>query len=153
MLTEQQTFPRRIIDVPERNPIVTIKRSPSPLVRSLCLALAAVLVFQLFYVGAEPEAAGLISPPWDKLAHLGVYSTITALLWIGTAGRMPLAVLMAVVAIGALDELHQAYLPGRSADAWDFFMDVAAAAATAFALLLLYGASRPRRHRAGTLPS
>jgi VanZ family protein len=133
--------------------MVTINRSPSLLVRSLCLALAAVLIFQLFYVGAKPEAAGLIPPPWDKLAHLGVYSTITALLWIGTAGRMPLAVLMAVVAIGALDELHQAVLPGRSADAWDFFMDFVAGAGTTFVLLLLYGTGRPRRRRAETLPS
>ena len=153
MLTEQPTFPRKIIDVLERNPIVTINRSPSPLVRALCLALAAVLVFQLFYVGAKPEAAGLISPPWDKLAHLGIYSTITALLWIGTAGRMPLAVLMTVVTIGALDELHQASLPGRSADAWDFLMDVIAAAGTAFAMVLLYGAGRPRRRRAETWSS
>jgi hypothetical protein len=38
MLTEQPTFPRKIIDVLERNPIVTINRAPSPLVRALCLA-------------------------------------------------------------------------------------------------------------------
>lgn len=139
--------------MPEPSPMLTINRSPSPLVRSLCLAFAAVLVFQLFYLGAQPEAAGLILPPWDKFAHFGVYATITALLWIGTVGRMPLAVIMAVVAIGALDELHQATLPGRIADAWDFLTDVGAAAGTVFALLLLYGVGRPRRRRVETLSS
>lgn len=139
--------------MPEPNPMVTINRFPSPLMRSLCLAFAAVLVFQLFYLGAKPEAAELIPPPWDKLAHFGVYSTITALLWIGTSGRMPLAVLLAVVTIGALDELHQAGLPGRNADAWDFLMDVSAGAGTAFSMLLLYGVGKPRRRRAETLPS
>jgi len=124
---------------------VKIHHSPSPLVCSLCLAAAALLIFQLFYLGAKPEAAGLVHPPWDKLAHFAVYSTLTALLWIGTEGRMPLAVVAAVAAVGALDELHQSSLPGRIGDAWDFLADICAGVGTAFALLLLYGAGRPRR--------
>jgi len=50
-----------------------------------------------------------------------------------------------VVAVGALDELHQASLPGRVADARDFLTNVCAGAGAAFALLLLYGADRSRR--------
>jgi VanZ family protein len=107
---------------------------------------ALVMVFQLFYVGAKPEAAGLIPEPWDKLAHFAAYTAITVLLWIGTAGRMPIAVIVTVVVVGAMDELHQASLPGRVADAWDFFTDVCAVTGTAFALLLLYGADRSRRN-------
>lgn len=136
-----------LINAPEWNAAVTVNREPSPLVRSLCLVLAVAVIVQLFYLGAKPMAAGLIPPPWDKLAHFVVYSAITVLLWIGTAGRMPLAVLAAVVAIGALDELHQASLPGRAADAWDFLADVCAGAGTALTMLLLYGASGPRRAR------
>jgi hypothetical protein len=41
--------------------------------------------FQLFYLGAQPFAAGLIPAPWDKLAHLAVFAVLTTLLWIGTA--------------------------------------------------------------------
>lgn len=123
---------------------VVMARAPSPFVRGLCLVLAVATIVQLFYLGAQPMAVGLIPPPWDKLAHFGVYSAITALLWIGTAGRMPLAVIAAVVAVGALDELHQASLPGRSADAWDFVTDVCASAGTALALLL-HDASGLRR--------
>ena len=106
--------------------------------RWLCLALAAAVTFQLFYLGAQPFAAGLIPGPWDKLAHLAVFAVLTALLWIGTAGRMPIAVIATVIAIGALDELHQASLPGRFADAADFLADACAATGTGFSLFLLH---------------
>lgn len=138
---------RMVINVPESNTFMTTGYPPSPLARGLCLAVAAVIIFQLFHLGARPEAAGAIAAPWDKLAHFGVYSAVTALLWIGTSGRMPLAVIAAVAAVGAFDELHQASVPGRVADAWDFLTDVCAAAATAFAMLLSYGASARRLRR------
>lgn len=126
---------------------VKFHHASCPLVRGLCLAAAVVLVFQLFYLGARPEAAGLIPAPWDKLAHFAVYSAITVLLWIGTEGRMPLAVVAVVVTIGALDELHQSGLPGRVGDVWDFLADACAGTGTAYALLLLHGAGGPRRAR------
>ena len=103
-------------------------------VRTMCLVLAAVLVFQLFYLGSQPFAAGLILPPWDKFAHLGVFAAITALLWFATAGRTPLLVVAAVMLIGAFDELHQADLPGRTADLLDFLTDTCAALATVMLL-------------------
>jgi VanZ family protein len=102
--------------------------------RCFCLLLAAAVTFQLFYLGSQPLAAGLIPPPWDKLAHLVVYSAITVLLWIGTGGRAPILVVMAAIAIGALDELHQAAVPGRNADAGDFLMDVCAGIGTGIAM-------------------
>jgi VanZ family protein len=116
-----------------------------PLMRCLCLALAAAMTFQLFYTGSDPAAAALIpAPPWDKLAHLTVYSVITGLAWFGTAGRMPLSVIAAVIVLGALDELHQGSLPGRVADVADFAADVCAAASTGAGLLL-----RDLRRQAG----
>jgi len=104
--------------------------------RPLCFLLAALVVFQLFYLGAQPFAAGLIPSPWDKGAHLVVYSAIATLLWFGSAGRAPLAVVAAVIAIGVLDEWHQAYLPGRSADLLDLLADACAASGTVLFLLL-----------------
>jgi VanZ family protein len=98
--------------------------------------VAATVVFQLFYLGVQPVAAGLIPEPWDKLAHFAVYSLITVLLWIGTAGRMTFAVIATVVAIGALDELRQAGIHGRSADAFDFLADACAGIATTTTMLL-----------------
>jgi VanZ family protein len=104
--------------------------------RWLCLALAAMMTFQLFQVGSQPVAAGLIPEPWDKLAHFATYSVITGLAWVGTAGRMPLAVIAAIVAVGAFDELHQGSIPGRVADAADFLVDVCAAVSTGAVMLL-----------------
>ena len=66
---------------------------------------------------------------WDKVAHFSTFALITALLLYGTAGRAPLAVLGAVVAFGAFDEVHQLFMPGRTADVLDFFADATAAAA------------------------
>ena len=106
----------------------------SPGLRPLCLTLAAVIVFQLLYLGAQPFAAGLIPVPWDKLAHLAVFGAIAALLWVGTAGRIPLLTVAAVMVIGAIDELRQIGLPGRSADLLDFLVDACAASGTVLML-------------------
>ena len=122
---------------------VTVRNSAAldpishPLLRCLCLALAAAMTFQLFYTGSDSAAAALIPPPpWDKLAHFVVYSAITVLLWFGTTGRVPLAVIAAIVAVGALDELHQGGIPGRVADAADFVVDACAAIGTGAVMLL-----------------
>jgi VanZ family protein len=109
-----------------------------PLVlRGACLAAAAAVVFQLFYLGAQPMAGGLFPAPWDKLAHLCVYAGLTALLWKSSAGRMPVAVIAAVILVGGLDELHQAGIPGRHASVADFLVDVAAAVCTGAVMLFL----------------
>ena len=106
------------------------------LLRCLCLLLATAVVFQLFYLGSQPLAAGLVPAPWDKLAHFAVYSAITALLWTGTGGNMPALVIAVVIAIGALDELRQAGVPGRRAEMGDFLVDVCAGVGTGIAMLL-----------------
>ena len=113
--------------------MTTMPTEPAPRVvaaRCLCLAMAAAIVFELFTMSLRPAAAGLIAAPWDKLAHFAVYSAIAVLLWVAAAGRMRVAVLFVVVALGLLDELHQAGVPGRTADAMDFLADTCAAAAT-----------------------
>ena len=91
---------------------------------------AAGIVAMIFYLGAQPFAAHLIPVPWDKLAHLLVFGTITGLLWVGSAGRWPLLVFACVSLIGVLDEWHQAGLPGRSMDLADLLTDMIAAVLT-----------------------
>ena len=108
-----------------------------PMVRAVCLALAALIVFNLFYLAAKPFAAGLFPAPWDKVAHLLVYGGLTALVWVVTGGRMTFTVIAAVVVVGGLDELHQADIPGRVSDVADFATDVLAGFA-AGTLMLLY---------------
>ena len=94
--------------------------------RVLCLGIAAFGTSMLFYLGTQPFAIGLFPEPWDKLAHLLFFSGITSLLWIATAGRASLLLIAIVAGIGALDEWHQAGLPGRSMDIADLVTDIGA---------------------------
>ena len=91
--------------------------------RFACLVAAGGIMLGLLFLRGHPVPAG-----WDKAAHFGTFALITALLWRGTAGRAPLAVLGAVVAFAALDEVHQLFMPGRAAELADFFADAAASA-------------------------
>ena len=95
-----------------------------PTDRFVCLVAAGGIMLGLLFLRGHPVPDG-----WDKVAHFGTFALITALLWRGTAGRAPLAVLGAVVAFAALDEVHQLFMPGRAAELADFVADIAAAAA------------------------
>jgi VanZ family protein len=116
--------------------IMALEPRRTSLLQLLCLLLAVAVIFQLFYLGSQPFAAGLVPAPWDKLAHLVVYSAITALLWTGMGGNRPALAIAVVIAIGALDELHQAGVPGRRAEMGDFLVDVCAGVGTGIAMLL-----------------
>lgn len=96
---------------------------------------ALTITVMLFYLGSLPFAVELILEPWDKLAHFIVFSIITTLLWLGTAGRQPLLIIAMVTLIGTLDEWHQGYLPGRNMDIADLATDVGAAI---FMLIVLH---------------
>ena len=103
-----------------------------PTERFVCLASGIGIMLALLFVGAHR-----IPPGWDKLAHFVCFGLITALLWRGTDGRAPLVLLATVIAFGALDELHQLFMPMRSADLADFFTDAAAATAVCALLFAL----------------
>ena len=72
----------------------------------------------------------LVPEPWDKVGHFIWYGAITLLLSYITRGRMALPVLVSVCAFGALDEICQSFVPGRSADVFDFFVNAGASALT-----------------------
>jgi len=95
--------------------------------RSFYLLSAATLVVSLSWGGSQPFAAGLFPVPYDKMAHSLYFGALSLLFWLGTGGRWPVLLFVAVSAIGGLDELHQATLPGRVADIYDFLCDTAAA--------------------------
>lgn len=76
---------------------------------------------------------------FDKLAHVGIFGLFgTILAWsladrrdgLGTM-RMALAFLIGAAG-GALDEVHQIFVPGRSAEVWDAVADAAGVAAGLF---------------------
>jgi VanZ family protein len=104
--------------------------------QALCGVIAFTLIFQLFYLGAQPFASHLVPQFYDRLAHLALFSVLTGLLWIATGGRRSIALVAFVAAVGAIDELRQVQLPGRSADTLDFLADCWGAFGTACALCL-----------------
>ena len=102
-----------------------------PIDRFICLAAGGGIMAVLLFLTSHPIPNG-----WDKVAHFTVFATITALLWRGTNGRAPIAVLLAVVLFGAFDEVHQIFLPLRSAEFLDFVTDAAAATAVCAVLFM-----------------
>jgi VanZ family protein len=100
-----------------------------PTERFVCLASGVGIMMALLFVGAHR-----VAPGWDKVAHFVCFALITALLWRGTAGKAPLIVPVAVIAFGALDELHEMFMPLPAAELLDFVTDAAAALAVAVAL-------------------
>jgi VanZ family protein len=106
----------------------------------------------LYILGAQPVAVGLFPSPWDKLAHLLVFGMVGAAAGIasGTRGwRVALCCVASAVMVGAMDELHQAFLPGRAASWSDLAADAAGGFLGAATLEAAYrlGAGRFFKHR------
>ena len=92
---------------------------------ALTVALSAAV---LYVGGAQPVAVGLLPAPWDKLAHLLTFAVVG--MAAGLAGgmrgwRMVLCCLAGALLVGGMDEVHQAFLPGRTASWADLAADAA----------------------------
>lgn len=102
--------------------------------RAASWAVASSILFGLFDLGAQPFAVALIPAPWDKLAHGGVFAVLAAAIGLasGLRGwRMVLISIAGAALLGALDEWHQVFLPGRQAGLGDLLADMAGASAGA----------------------
>lgn len=119
-------------------------------------ALMVVASAAVLYVGgAQPVAVGLFPAPWDKLAHLLTFAVIGGAA--GLAGgmrgwRMALCCLAGALLVGGMDEIHQMFLPGRSASWSDLAADAAGGLLGAAALAVLYRLmderfTQPVKHR------
>lgn len=99
----------------------------------------------IFAASSVPDPAPLPGGLSDKLAHLGVYALLSATIvralararlnqvtWVHAAGAVALS-----VAYGALDELHQMSVPGRTPDWQDLVADMFGASIGAVGLLAL----------------
>lgn len=104
----------------------------------LTLTLSAAV---LYVAGAQPVAVNLFPEPWDKLAHLLTFAVvgIAAGLAGGMRGwRMALCCVAGALLVGGMDEVHQMFLPGRSASWSDLAADAAGGLLGAAALAALY---------------
>lgn len=110
----------------------------------------------LFTLSSVPAssmpATPLLFPHQDKVIHAGLYG-ILALTFIPGRGQRLLArqwwpgAFAACSAFALLDEYHQSYVPGRSADPWDLLADGVGAA---LALLLAVRLSGPLQRASWT---
>lgn len=107
----------------------------------------------IFWLSSQPR---LPAPPFafpgaDKLAHAAAFGLLALLVLFALPVRSLRAALAAVVlatAYGLADEVHQAFVAGRSSDALDLLADAAGAGLFAFS----YEALRDRRRRAARRP-
>jgi len=83
--------------------------------------------------------AAIAFVPADKIVHSVLYAVL-ALLWLfalpGRPPRVRAAIAwVAATGFGACDELHQAFVPGRSCDVWDLCADATGAGIAVAAFL------------------
>jgi len=105
---------------------------------TLALAMSAAV---LYVGGAQPVAVGLFPAPWDKLVHLLTFAVVG--MAAGLAGgmrgwRMAICCLAGALLVGGMDELHQMFLPGRSASWADLAADAAGGLLGAAVLAVLH---------------
>ncbi len=115
----------------------------------LCLVGLCGLIFWQSSGPLPPATPSL--PGLDKLAHVVVYALLA---WLAArafatlsrktqTGWLPWAAAVFAVLYGLSDEVHQSFVPGRSADVWDLVADTVGAAGGA----LLYRLRTPLRGR------
>lgn len=100
----------------------------------------------IFTLSAQPADAypEVRVPGADKIVHFGLYAPLGAALCHALGGRAGLAAVAGAV-YGATDELHQAFVPGRSPDPLDVLADALGAVAGA----LLFARWRHRSRHGG----
>jgi len=98
----------------------------------------------LLYTLSSRSSLGGVPAGWDKLAHASAYGILGFLaLRACHAGILPLRALPATLALllsigyGALDELHQRFVPGRDASVEDWIADALGAGAATIVLAWL----------------
>ncbi len=92
-------------------------------VRGGCVLAAFVMAVTLF---VEADAVAKMPPfpsLFDKVVHFAYYGTMAALLVHGLGLRWLIVPLILVPVIGAADEWHQFYVPGRDASVFDWMAD------------------------------
>ena len=95
----------------------------TPALRWLCGITAVVMVVQVLLIAPPGYAEKLEELLWDKTIHFCYFGTMAFLAWVAAGKRGPLWIWLAVSAIGAADEILQAYTPGRDSDIHDWYAD------------------------------
>jgi VanZ family protein len=111
---------------------------PSARARWIVPVLYAACIFLLSSWSSPPAPPGAVS---DKAVHACLYAGFALVVvralaggtWRGVTATAACAAVLIAAAYGASDELHQWFVPGRTADILDWRADVTGAAAAAAA--------------------
>ena len=117
-------------------PLRLVNRDKALPVRWLAVILLVIMLVGMFVGGAQPIAVGLFPAPWDKLAHASFFFIFAFLL--SRYVSLPIvSVIVLAMLVGAADEIHQSFLPGRVAGWDDWLADVVGAAMGLICVFLL----------------
>lgn len=109
--------------------------------------LAASWVVLIFLLSSQSDLPGPDTlPEWlpvDKIGHFGMFAVLAALLYL--SGLRPVLAVMATGVYGALDEVHQLFVPGRTAQAADWLADILGGATGVWIATLLEDRAAERR--------
>ena len=133
-------------------PLLRAVLFPPRWMRMLALLAFVFVAANLFWHGAQPYAVGLVSAPWDKLAHLTLFGGFGGTAWVMLGGGRPTAdvlVPMAAIIVGLADEFAQSFNPGRVVGLGDLAADAIGAVLAVATLALL----RERVRVAGLHPT
>ncbi len=97
-------------------------------VRGGCIAAAFFMAATLFFGAYEIAKVNHVPHFFHKVEHFFYYGGMAFLVAYGLGRRWFWIALLAVPLIGALDEWHQFYVPGRNSSAWDWATDAVGAA-------------------------
>ena len=121
----------------------------TPALRVSCAIAAAVMAIQVVFLAEPRFALAIVNATWDKFVHFTYFGTMAFFLWVAAGKRYDIAVWVIVIFVGAADETHQAYVPGRSSDIRDWLADGLGAAA---ALIVMQRATLRRVAFTGERP-
>jgi len=130
------------LEQPEPAPAVETSRQSKADRVALAWLPAILYTGLIWWLSSQPlHIEGIERFPFqDKGVHFVEYGTLCLTLcfavyrtWPGRGLRAPLAAAWMTTALGLLDELHQAFVPGRSSDARDLLADLLGALTFAFA--------------------
>ena len=121
-------------------PILFSRDNLSNYLRITTTLLVLGIILNLFFWGAHPIAVNLLPTPLDKFLHGVTFTVLSCAIGLasGLQGfRMLSVAFFGALLIGALDEWHQVYLPGRHPSLDDLLADAVGSLAGA-ALLMLW---------------